>query len=140
MGKGKSGLELTLDLQEKEQERLEDLAEHDDKKVRRIVERAVKTYLALRRSIPDRLWEEILGVAKEKDVDPGTILGAYTLEIVGQLLRWPPWVLGLSPFHHVAAVPLQPVDTGDSAVLLAVAIALVAVALFRFSRRDLTLG
>jgi hypothetical protein len=77
MGKGKSGLELTLDLQEKEQERLEDLAEHDDKKVRRIVERAVKTYLALRKSIPDRLWEEILGVAKEKDVDPGAILGAY---------------------------------------------------------------
>ena len=77
MGKGKSSLEITLDLNDKEQERLEDLAEHDDKKVRRIVERAVKTYLSLRRSIPDRIWGEIVGVADEKDVDPGAILGAY---------------------------------------------------------------
>ena len=77
MGKGKSSLELTLDLGDKEQERLEDLAEHDDKKVRRIVERAVKTYLALRRAIPDKVWEEIRGVADEKGVDPGAILGAY---------------------------------------------------------------
>jgi len=77
MGKGKSSLELTLDRGEKDLERLEDLAEHDEKKVRRIVERAVKTYLALRRGIPDRIWEEILGVADEKDVDPGAILAAY---------------------------------------------------------------
>ena len=77
MGKGKSGLELSLDLSEKEHDRLEDLAEHDDKKVRRIVERAVVTYLALRRAIPDRVWDEILAVAAEKDVDPGAILGAY---------------------------------------------------------------
>jgi predicted transcriptional regulator len=77
MGKGKSTLELNLDLSDKEQERLEDLAEHDDKKVRRIVERAVKTYLSLRRAIPDRIWDEIVGVADEKDVDPGAILGAY---------------------------------------------------------------
>jgi predicted transcriptional regulator len=77
MGKGKSSLEITLDLAEKEQERLEDLAEHDDKKVRRIVERAVKTYLALRRAIPDKVWEEIRALAGEKDVDPGAILGAY---------------------------------------------------------------
>lgn len=77
MGKGKSSLEISLDLTDKEQERLEDLAEHDDKKVRRIVERAVKTYLSLRRAIPDRIWGEIVGVADEKDVDPGAILGAY---------------------------------------------------------------
>ena len=77
MGKGKSDLEVTLELPEKELERLEELAEHEDKKVRRIVERAVRTYLALRRAIPDRLWDEILGVADQKDVDPGTILGAY---------------------------------------------------------------
>jgi hypothetical protein len=31
MGKGKSKLDLTLDLSEKEQERLEELAEHDDR-------------------------------------------------------------------------------------------------------------
>ena len=77
MGKGKSSLEITLDLSDKEQDRLEDLAEHDDKKVRRIVERAVKTYLSLRRAIPDRIWDEIVGVADEKEVDPGAILGAY---------------------------------------------------------------
>jgi predicted transcriptional regulator len=77
MGKGKSDLEVTLELSEKEHERLEELAEHDDKKVRRIVERAVRTYLAVRRSIPDRLWGEICAAAAEKDVDPGTILAAY---------------------------------------------------------------
>jgi hypothetical protein len=54
MGKGKSSLELTVELWEKEYERLEQLADHDDKKVRRIAERAVKAYLALRRVIPDR--------------------------------------------------------------------------------------
>ena len=77
MGKGKSSLEVTLDLGEKDLERLEDLAEHDEKKVRRIAERAVNTYLALRRMIPDRLWEEISALAAEKDVDPGAILAAY---------------------------------------------------------------
>jgi hypothetical protein len=77
MGKGKSSLEFTLDLADKEQERLEDLAEHDDKKVRRIVERAVITYLALRRVIPDKVWEEIRALAEEKSVDPGAILGAF---------------------------------------------------------------
>ena len=77
MAKRKSSLELNLDLSGKEQERLEQLAERDDRKVRRLVERAVKTYLALRRGIPDRIWEEILGVADEKDVDPGAILAAY---------------------------------------------------------------
>ena len=76
MGK-KSSLEIALDLSDKEQERLEDLAEHDDKKVRRIVERAVITYLALRRVIPDKVWEEIRTLADEKGVDPGAILGAY---------------------------------------------------------------
>ena len=49
-------------------------------------------------------------------------------------------MLGLSPFHHVAGVPLQPVDTGNSVGLLAVAVVLVAVALFRFGRRDITAG
>jgi hypothetical protein len=77
MGKGKSNLEFTLDLADKEQERLEDLAEHDDKKVRRIVERSVKTYLAIRRVIPDKVWEEIRALADEKGVDPGAILGAF---------------------------------------------------------------
>jgi predicted transcriptional regulator len=74
---GKSSLELTVELSEKEYERLKQLAEHDDKKVRRIAERAVKTYLSLRRVIPDRLWEELTALAAEKDVDPGAILGAY---------------------------------------------------------------
>jgi len=77
MGKGRSSLEFTVDLTEKEQERLEQLAEHDDKKVRRIVKCAVKTYIALRRAISDRVWEEILATAAEKDVDPGTVLGAH---------------------------------------------------------------
>jgi ABC-2 type transport system permease protein len=70
----------------------------------------------------------------------GAVLGAYTLEIVGQLLRWPAWVLGLSPFHHVAAVPLRPVDTGDSMVLLVVAVVFIGVALVRFGRRDITVA
>jgi len=77
MGKGKSTLEINLDLSDKEEQRLEDLAEHDDKKIRRIVERAVKTYLALRRVIPDRVWDEIVALASEKEADPGTVLGAF---------------------------------------------------------------
>jgi ABC-2 type transport system permease protein len=67
----------------------------------------------------------------------GAVLVAYAIEIVGQLLRWPGWVLGLSPFHHVAAVPLQPVDAQSTATLLVVACALAVCAVLRFGRRDL---
>jgi ABC-2 type transport system permease protein len=70
----------------------------------------------------------------------GAVLSAYTLEIVGQLFRWPAWVLGLSPFHHVAAVPLQPVDVEGEVALLVVAVALAAGAVMVFARRDLAAG
>ncbi|MEY2569322.1 MAG: polyether ionophore transport system permease protein [Actinomycetota bacterium] len=70
----------------------------------------------------------------------GAVLAAYTIEIVGQLLSWPGWVLGLSPFHHVAAVPLQPVDVRSTAALVGVAGVLSLAAVWRFGRRDLAVG
>jgi ABC-2 type transport system permease protein len=70
----------------------------------------------------------------------GAVIASYTLELVGQLLRWPEWVIGLSPFHHIAPVPLRPVDVRSTLTLLAVSLVVALAAVWRFGRRDLALG
>ena len=67
----------------------------------------------------------------------GSVLMAYAIELVGGLLQWPEWALGLSPFHHVAPVPLRPVDVTSAVALVAVAAVMTVVAVLRFGRRDL---
>jgi ABC-2 type transport system permease protein len=70
----------------------------------------------------------------------GAVLASYTLEMVGQLLEWPESVIGLSPFHHVAPVPLAPVDVSATVTMLTAALVLSCVAVWHFGRRDLGLG
>jgi ABC-2 type transport system permease protein len=70
----------------------------------------------------------------------GGVLLSYAIEIVGGLLQWPQWAMGLSPFHHVAPVPLRPVDVSSAVALVAVAGVMSAVAVFQFGRRDVALG
>ncbi len=62
---------------------------------------------------------------------------AYALELVGRLLEWPTWVLGLSPFHHLAQVPVDPFAAGPAAVMVAVGMALALCGVVAFERRDL---
>lgn len=56
---------------------------------------------------------------------------------LGDLLRVPTWARQLSPFTHLPAYPAEPMAWTPVVVLLALAIALVAVGLVAFRRRDL---
>ncbi|NTW39031.1 MAG: hypothetical protein HGA44_03955 [Cellulomonadaceae bacterium] len=70
----------------------------------------------------------------------GLTVAAYVLQIVGPALDWPDAVVSLSPFHHLALVPVDPVDTTSALVMLAVAAALTAAGVVAFQRRDLVGG
>nr|WP_297425918.1 hypothetical protein [uncultured Actinotalea sp.] len=61
----------------------------------------------------------------------------YVVELVGPPLDWPEAVLALSPFHHLALVPVDPVATTAALVLVGVGVALSAVGFVTFARRDL---
>jgi ABC-2 type transport system permease protein len=64
-------------------------------------------------------------------------VGGFLLQVVASSAGAPGWVAGLSPYAHVAAVPLEPVDLGAAAVMVAGAVALGAAGMSRFARRDL---
>ena len=70
-------------------------------------------------------------------VGAGAVVLAYLVQIVGAAVRFPAWVLDVSPFHHMAAVPATPANVTASVVMLCVAAAFVASGLIAFSRRDL---
>ena len=54
----------------------------------------------------------------------------------GEVLRFPDWVLQVSPFEHLALVPAVPVDWRAALVVLAVAAALGTTGGLAFLRRD----
>jgi ABC-2 type transport system permease protein len=60
-----------------------------------------------------------------------------TLGLIGELLGLPDWVLQLSPYTHVAKVPVEPFTWGPALVLTAIAAVLLAVAWARFRTRDI---
>lgn len=62
---------------------------------------------------------------------------AFVLELVGPILEWPEWLVGLSPFHHLAAVPVDPVEWPAALVMLAIGVALTLAGVVAFERRDL---
>ncbi|MFC9943024.1 ABC transporter permease [Streptomyces pratensis] len=62
---------------------------------------------------------------------------AFVTGYLGQLLRFPDWMNGLSPFGHVPQLPAAPMDWTPMAVLTLVAAALVLLGLEGFRRRDL---
>jgi ABC-2 type transport system permease protein len=68
----------------------------------------------------------------------GLVSVAFVWQLFGSLLGVPTWLLGLSPFHHVALVPAQPFKGLAAAVMLALAAAGALAALALFRRRDLT--
>jgi ABC-2 type transport system permease protein len=67
----------------------------------------------------------------------GLVIGAFVLDFVGGLLELPEWVLNLSPFRHLAAVPAVETNIGAALAMLAVAVAGAAVGTVAFRRRDL---
>jgi ABC-2 type transport system permease protein len=56
--------------------------------------------------------------------------------LFGELLRFPDWVVDLSPFSHLGRYPAEDVPWGAVGVVLGVALALAGLALWAFGRRD----
>jgi polyether ionophore transport system permease protein len=66
-------------------------------------------------------------------------IAGVALLVIGlfaQLLSLPDWVVKLSPFKHVPAMPADDFALGPLLALTAVAVALSAVGLVGFRRRD----
>ena len=63
---------------------------------------------------------------------------AFLWQLVGSLLGAPKWLVEITPFAHVAAVPAQPFRAGAAAVMVAIGVVAAAAALPAFRRRDLT--
>jgi ABC-2 type transport system permease protein len=68
----------------------------------------------------------------------GPVVVAFLWELLGAVLGAPRWALGLSPFHHLGLVPIQPVRPLPACTMLAIAAAVIVVAVVLFGRRDLT--
>ncbi|MGZ6643585.1 MAG: polyketide antibiotic transporter [Solirubrobacteraceae bacterium] len=66
------------------------------------------------------------------------VSAAFLWETVGGLLGAPAWLLGVSPFHHVALVPAEPLKATGAAVLLALGLVAAGLAAGAFRQRDLT--
>jgi ABC-2 type transport system permease protein len=64
-------------------------------------------------------------------------IGGFLLDVLGSTFGWPDRVHALSPFTYTADVPLDAVDRGGVAVLVAAATLLGAIGVIGYSRRDL---
>lgn len=67
----------------------------------------------------------------------GLVSVAFCWYLFGALLGAPQWTLDLSPFQHVGLVPAQPFKLGEALVMIAVAAAAGAAAIWSFERRDI---
>ena len=81
----------------------------------------------------------LLGVAPRSVVPVGATaaIAAYLLQTLGPLLKWPEWVLSISPFHHLATVPTADVAWPAAWVMTGVAVALATAGAVALRRRDL---
>ena len=68
----------------------------------------------------------------------GLVVVAYLWQLFGSLLGAPRWLVQVTPFNHVGAVPVQPFRVVAALVLLAIAALAALAALTAFRRRDLT--
>ena len=75
--------------------------------------------------------------------------GGITLTLVGVSFLWqevggvlgaPKWLLNVSPFAHVAAVPQSAFDTRGAFGMIAIALIALGLGFAQFARRDLTAG
>jgi ABC-2 type transport system permease protein len=66
------------------------------------------------------------------------VAGGFLLNVITQSIGGPDWVVNLSPFVHLAAVPNAPPDWVAIVVMALIGAVLVTVGLLGYSRRDLT--
>ncbi len=67
----------------------------------------------------------------------GLLSTGFLLALLGPVLHWPHWLVGLSPFHYLRMVPLQSPDWSGLAVLNGVGLVVGLAAALTFTRRDL---
>jgi len=80
----------------------------------------------------------LFGVIPRATTAAWAALGACVLLwLLGPLLDGPSWLLDVSPFEHVPALPASSLAAGPLLALTAIAIALTGAGLTAFSRRDL---
>jgi ABC-2 type transport system permease protein len=68
----------------------------------------------------------------------GLLITCLIFGQLGQILRFPQWMLDLSPFTHVAAISIRDIDVVPVVVLVAVAAGLLGSGFVGFNRRDVT--
>lgn len=64
------------------------------------------------------------------------VVYCYVILLLGELLDFPRWVIDLSPFSHLAAVPAVPMSWTPFVIVLALAVAMNLGGLVAFRRRD----
>ena len=64
-------------------------------------------------------------------------IAAYVLQVVGPMLEWPEVVVGLSPFRHLEAVPVDPFGLPAALVMVAIGLVATVAGVAAFERRDL---
>jgi ABC-2 type transport system permease protein len=67
----------------------------------------------------------------------GLLVLTFLWQAVGSLLGAPSWLVGLTPFGHVALVPVEPFRATAAVVMIGIGVAAAAVGLATFRRRDL---
>jgi ABC-2 type transport system permease protein len=65
---------------------------------------------------------------------------SYVLEMVGSSLKWPGVVVGVSPFHHLARLPSQPMTSTAIAAMVTAGLLAASLGVVAFARRDLRGG
>jgi ABC-2 type transport system permease protein len=65
---------------------------------------------------------------------------AYLLALLGPPLSWPTWLLDLSPFTHLAWVPMVPWGATAGLVMTVLGLGMCALGMLAFRRRDLLGG
>jgi len=60
----------------------------------------------------------------------------FIVTALGPVLHWPAWLLALSPFHYLRAVPLQSPDWTGLSLLTAIGVVGGVTGAVHFCRRD----
>jgi ABC-2 type transport system permease protein len=67
----------------------------------------------------------------------GALVGCLIVGQLGQILRFPQWIVNLSPFTHIPIIPAEDLEPVPLVLLIVIALALMALGLVGFQRRDL---
>ena len=66
------------------------------------------------------------------------VAGGFLMNVVSQSVRAPDWVMKLSPFAHLGAVPNAPPDRAGIAAFMMIGAMAVALGVAGYAHRDLT--